>query len=77
MAASLNLRNHRLVVLDRFLLRSIQAFLDVSPGETIVFWYHMPRGKDVPVVRRPPPFQPLADFFGLWHEYERGEQRQV
>lgn len=29
-------------------------------------------GKNIPRKSKGPPFKPLSDFFGLWHEYRRG-----
>ncbi|CAM9760283.1 unnamed protein product [Pylaiella littoralis] len=41
-------------------------------GEQVVMWYTLKK-TEATSDKKPPPFKPLADFFGLWHEYRRGE----
>eukprot|EP00752_Nemacystus_decipiens_P007976 g7126.t2 len=47
-------------------------------GEQVVMWYSLQQTEEVPGRRgskRKPqrPFEPLSSFFGIWHEYRRGE----
>eukprot|EP00903_Cladosiphon_okamuranus_P011864 g11145.t1 len=48
-------------------------------GEQVVMWYSLEQTEELPVLRgtkrkpAPPPFKPLSDFFGIWHQYMRGE----
>lgn len=47
-------------------------------AQEVVFWYSLPQTEEVSSHRasksRGPPFEPLADFFGIWHEYKRGDK---
>lgn len=44
-------------------------------------WYTLQQTEELPVRRgakrkpQDPPFKPLSDFFGIWHEYRRGEKQ--
>ncbi|CAN0297363.1 unnamed protein product [Ascophyllum nodosum] len=48
-----------------------------SGGEEIVFWYSLPQTEESQFGRgrmsQGPPFKPLSEFFGIWHEYRRTE----
>lgn len=48
----------------------------------MVMWYSLQQTDELPVrrgLKRNPqrPFQPISDFFGIWHEYKRGETHRV
>lgn len=57
-----------------FVASDIIQVLSNMPGsqEDVVFWYDMPK-VDQDQGRGRPPFQALADYFGIWHEYKRGD----
>ncbi|CAN0180353.1 unnamed protein product [Scytosiphon promiscuus] len=46
-------------------------------GEQVVMWYMLQHTEEAPNPRggksKGSPFKPLSDFFGIWHEYRRGE----
>ncbi|CAM9846978.1 unnamed protein product, partial [Ectocarpus sp. 8 AP-2014] len=46
-------------------------------NEQVVMWYTLQQTEEPPAQRgakpNPPPFKPLSDVFGIWHEYRRGE----
>lgn len=43
----------------------------------MVMWYMLQQTEEPKRGRsRGPPFKPLSDFFGIWHEYQRGEEEK-
>lgn len=58
-----------------FLVQDLAAAADRE--EDVVLWYSLDQTEEQPGKRglgAGPPFKPLSDFFGIWHEYKRGER---
>ena len=57
-----------------FLVQDLAAAADRQ--EDVVLWYSLDQTEEQPDKwgrNSGPPFKPLSDFFGIWHEYKRGE----